>query len=208
MEQKKLYELPPLPYGNNALAPSISEEQLRLHHDMHHAAYVKNANDILEKLDASRKDNTEPDYKSLLKALSFNIGGHVLHSKFWKNMAPAGKGGGGNPEGMLEKELIGEFGSVERFKKEFTSTANSVEGSGWAVLTYSMMTGRPLLMQVEKHNVNVIPGHKILMALDVWEHAYYLDYKNQRGKFVDAFWNVVNWTEIGSRLEKAKSCMK
>ena len=138
-----------------------------------------------------------------MKELSFNIGGHLLHSLFWSNLAPPNKGGGGKPSGTLGTALEEEFGSFDRFKKEFSQAASSVEGSGWAALTLCKQTGRPIIMQVEKHNTNVYPMFRILMVLDVFEHAYYLDYKNDRGKFVEAFWNIVNWDEVNKRLEQA-----
>ena len=201
MEKNKFYVLPKLPYRYKDLEPHISEEQLTIHHDKHHQGYVNGANAILENLDKSRKDGSDLDFKSTLKSLSFNIGGHVLHSLFWPNLAPTGKGGG-KPGGVLGDTLEKEFGSFERFKKEFTQAAVSVEGSGWAALTFCKQTNRPIIMQIEKHNVNVYPMFKILMVLDVWEHAYYLDYKNDRAKFVDAFWNIVNWDEVNKRLEE------
>lgn len=194
------YSLPELPYAYDALAPQISEAQLRLHHDKHHAAYVNGANAILERLDKARQAGTDVDMKATLKELSFQVGGHKLHSLFWKNLAPSAKTGK-EPGGVLADVLKKEFGSIERFKKEFTTAANSVEGSGWAALAWCRHTKRPLLMQIEKHNVNVIPEYKILMVLDVWEHAYYLDYKNERPKFTEAFWNIVNWEEVNKRLE-------
>jgi Fe-Mn family superoxide dismutase len=200
MDANKFYSLPKLPYDYKALAPNISEEQLTLHHTKHHNAYVTGANALLQKFDAARKDNADLDVKAALKELSFHVGGFRLHNLFWGNMAPAGKGGGGTPKGELAKALDAEFGKFDRFRKEFTQTATSVEGSGWAVLSYCPTTGRPIIMQIEKHNVNVIPGFPVLMVLDVWEHAYYLDYKNDRAKFVDAFWNIVNWDEVNKRL--------
>jgi len=203
MESNKLYALPQLPFGYKDLEPHMSEQQLTIHHQKHHQAYVNGANNILQKLDKARKENTDLDMKSTLKELSFNIGGHILHSKFWGNLAPASKGGE-KPSGALAAALEKEFGSFERFKKEFTQAATSVEGSGWAALTLCKQTGRPLVMQIEKHNTNVYPGYKILMVLDVFEHAYYLDYKNDRAKFVEAFWNIVNWTEIAKRLQAAQ----
>jgi superoxide dismutase, Fe-Mn family len=200
MEPGKLYTLPKLPYEYKALAPYISEEQLTLHHTKHHQAYVTGANAILEKLDKARKDNTDLDMKATLKELSFHIGGYRLHSLFWENLAPAGKGGGGVPKGDLAKAIDAEFGKFDRFKKEFTQAASGVEGSGWAALTHCMKTNRLLIMQLEKHNVNLVPGFRILMALDVWEHAYYLDYKNDRAKFIDGFWNIVKWDEVNARF--------
>ncbi len=189
------YQLPKLDYEYSAFAPAISEKQLRLHHEKHHKAYVDAANDIFEKLSKARKENAEADMKSLLKALSFNVAGHKLHSLFWKNLSPK--------SGTLSKKLLKaietEFGSMERFKKEFTQAAVSTEGSGWAALAQD--GDRLLVMQIEKHNVNIVPELKLLLVLDVWEHAYYLDYENARAKFVDAFWNIVDWTEVSKRIE-------
>ena len=134
------------------------------------------------------------------RRLSFHIGGYRLHNTFWENLAPAGKGGGGLPKGELAKAIGEEFGSFERFKKEFTTAASSVEGSGWAALTASTTTPRLLINQIEKHNVNVYPGFRILLVLDVWEHAYYLDYKNDRAKYIEAFWNLVNWDAVNRQF--------
>jgi len=201
MEKAKFYALPQLLYGYDELQPYISQEQLTLHHQKHHQAYVNSANDILEKLDKVRKENADFDVKATLKELSFHIGGHLLHSLFWANIAPPGKGGG-KPTGPLGTTIEKEFGSFERFKKEFSLAATSVEGSGWAALSFCRQTNRPIIMQIEKHNTNVYPMFTILMVIDVWEHAYYLDYKNERAKFVDAFWNIINWDEVNKRLEK------
>ena len=201
MGLEKLYTLPELEYGYNELEPYFSEELLRLHHDKHHAAYVKGANDILQRIDKSKIENTDFDTKSTYKELSFHIGGQLLHSFFWKNITPAGNGGGGDPTGIIADALNEEYGSLQRFKKIFTQTAMSVEGSGWAALAYCKILNRPIMMQIEKHNVNIIPTFKILMVLDVWEHAYYVDYKNDRGKYVEAFWNIVNWDDVNKRLD-------
>ncbi|XES77380.1 MAG: superoxide dismutase [Candidatus Bathyarchaeia archaeon] len=191
-EGVRSFSLPKLQYDYNALSPFLSEEQLKLHHSKHHQAYVNGANALFEKLDEAREDNVEIDLKAALKELSFHIGGHMLHSTFWDCMAPAGRGGG-RPNGTIADLIDKEFGGFERFKREFSKAANGVEGSGWAVLAMQECVARPLIMQVEKHNVNVYPGFRIVLALDVWEHAYYLDYKNDRARFVDGFWNVVNW---------------
>ena len=203
METNKLYTLPPLPYEYDDLAPFISEEQLTIHHQKHHRAYVNGANAIFEKLEKSRQGGSDLDMKAMLKELSFHIGGHVLHSLFWENMAPAGKGGGGEPDGDLGAVVKEEFVNFERFKKEFTQATLSIEGSGWSALVYDKKSGRPLIMQIEKHNLNIYPWADILMAVDFWEHAYYLDYKNERAKFLDAFWSLVNWGKVGHRLDKA-----
>jgi Fe-Mn family superoxide dismutase len=201
MEKAKFYTLPQLLYGYDELQPYISQEQLTLHHQKHHQAYVNSANAILERLDKARKEGADFDVKATLKELSFHIGGHLLHSLFWAHIAPPGKGGG-KPTGTLGTAIDKEFGSFERFKKEFSLAATSVEGSGWAALSFCRQTNRPIIMQIEKHNTNVYPMFTILMVIDVWEHAYYLDYKNERAKFVDAFWNILNWGEVNKRLEK------
>jgi Fe-Mn family superoxide dismutase len=195
------YYLPELPYGLKDLEPYISEQQLTLHYQKHHQAYVNAANSLLERLSRARQDDSEIDLKAATKELSFNVGGVQLHNLFWQNMAPAGQGGGGEPSGSLADAIKDDFGSFARFKKEFTQVANSCEGSGWAALTYCIQTNRLMLMQIEKHNVNFPPGcQSAILVLDLWEHAYYLDYKNERPRFVDAFWNIINWNIVKQRF--------
>ena len=196
----KNYLLPQLPYGYKDLEPHISELQLKIHYEKHHQAYVNGANGLFEKMDKARKDGSDIDVKATLKDLSFQIGGHLLHSLFWNNLAPTGKGGG-NPTGMIAKAIDKEFGGFDRFKSEFTKAAATAEGSGWAALTYCKLTDRLLIMQVEKHNTNVYPMFAILMVVDVFEHAYYIDYKNDRAKYIEVFWNLVNWEEVNKRLK-------
>lgn len=194
------YVLPELPYDYNALEPYINEEILKLHHDKHHNGYVNGANSALEKLEKGRKEEIEVDVKAVLKELSFHIGGHVLHTIFWESMSPEKS----SPSGLLAEMIDEEFGSVDNFKNEFNKAANSVEGSGWAALMYCPFTDRLIIQQIEKHNVNLAPGLQLLTCLDVWEHAYYLQYKNDKASFVKNWWNVVNWEYIGSRLSEAK----
>ena len=203
MEKDNAYVLPKLPYDYNGLEPYISEQQLTIHHDKHHLAYVNGANSAFKKLEEARKSKAEIDVKAMLKELSFNIGGHQLHSIFWPTLAPAGKGGGGEPTGKLADAINKEFGSFSQFKAEFSKAAASTEGSGWAALAIDVKTKQLAIMQIEKHNVNVYTGFYIVMVLDVWEHAYYLDYRNERPKFVEAFWNIVNWERINKRFEEA-----
>ncbi len=197
-----LYSMPDLPFGYKDLEPHISEEQLKIHHQKHHQAYVNTSNAILEKIDKARKEGTGLDTKSTLKDLSFNIGGHILHSLFWNNLAPAEKGGNIS-EGLIGTQIIRSFGSYDRFKEEFTKAAMSTEGSGWAALTLCPETERLMIMQIEKHNTNIYPQFRILLVLDVFEHAYYLDYKNDRAGYIENFWNIVNWNRVNERLEEA-----
>jgi len=199
MEKIKLTDLP---YGYKDLEPYMSEEILRLHHDKHHLAYVNAANALINKLHEARKnpEGKELDFRAVSKSLSFNSGGAILHEIFWKTMAPASvsKASAEKAEKIMEA-IKKEFGSIERFKTEFSETAKSVEGSGWAALILDKEKNI-LLTQIEKHNVNVVPETRILLCLDVWEHAYYLDYKNDRAKFIENWWNVVNWEEVEKRF--------
>jgi Fe-Mn family superoxide dismutase len=191
------YSLPKLSYDYQDLEPYMSEEQLRIHHTKHHQAYVDGANAALERLAAARKSGEELDMKAWLKNFSFMIGGHVLHSLFWDNLSPKGSGA---PSGKLAEAITGDFGSVEQFKKEFTACAMSIEGSGWVCLVKDPMSRKLMIMQIEKHNCNLYPTHDIIMVLDFWEHAYYIDHKNAKAGFVDAFWKMVDWDEVGKRL--------
>ncbi len=196
------YKLPNLPYGYKDLEPYMSQEVLMLHHDKHHLAYVNAANALLDKIQDARDKNTELDYKSVLKSLSFNVAGHILHETFWKIMASASSDKN-KPQGKILEAIEKEFGSFERFKTEFSETAKLVEGSGWAILAFHKEHGEHgsmAIIQVEKHNVNFYPEQKILLCLDVWEHAYYLDYKNDRAKFIENWWNIVNWEEVEKRF--------
>jgi len=197
------YELPPLPYAYKALEPHISEKIMTLHHDKHHQAYVNGANAALDKLDKARKGEMSIDTRAVLRDYSFNIDGHILHTIFWPNMAHAGKGGG-TPGGKLADKLQKDFGGFDKFKAQFSDAAKTVEGVGWALLLYDHWGDQLVLTQVEKQNLMHLAQMPILLGLDVFEHAYYLDYLNDRAKYVDAWWNVVNWSDVDSRLGKAK----
>lgn len=197
------YSLPQLPYSYNALEPYISEKIMQLHHDKHHAAYVNGANSALDKLEKARKGEMQIDIRAVLRDYSFNVNGHILHSIFWPNMAPAGKGGG-KPGGALADKIDSSFGSFDKFKAQFSDAAKTVEGSGWALLLYDPETDQLVLTQIEKQNFMHLAQMTILLGLDVWEHAYYLDYLNDRGKYVDSWWNVVNWSDVDSRLSRVR----
>ena len=197
----KTYTLPPLPYNYNALEPHISEQIMKLHHDKHHNAYVTGANTALDKLEKARAGTMQIDLKGTLRDLSFNIDGHKLHAIFWPNMASPGKGGG-NPGGRLADKISAEFGGIDKFKTQFSDAAKAVEGSGWALLNYDKELDGLVITQVEKQNFMELAESTILLGLDVWEHAYYLQYWNDRAKYVEAWWNVVNWSDVDSRLSK------
>jgi superoxide dismutase, Fe-Mn family len=204
MEQKNFYKLPELKFEYGALEPYISSDQLRIHHQKHHQAYVDNANNLLKKIDDARFADQKLDLKAVSKELSFNVGGHILHKIFWESLAPP-ISRQDKPLGALKTEIERNFGSFERFKREFSQAAISTEGSGWAALAFCKATKRLVILQIEKHNVNLIPTLPIIMNLDVWEHAYYLDYENERGKFVDSYWNIVNWEAINIKLDTIMS---
>jgi Fe-Mn family superoxide dismutase len=199
----KKYELPPLPYSYEALEPYISREIMTLHHTKHHQAYVTGANAALERLEKQRKGENPENVRGILRDLSFNLSGHKLHAVFWPNMAPTGKGGG-TPGGRLADQINRDFGSFEAFKKQFSDAAKNVEAVGWAILTYDAESDTLLIYQVEKQNFMHPPDLPLILTLDVWEHAYYLQYKNDRASYVDNWWNVVNWDDVEKRFAKAK----
>jgi len=201
--ENKIYTLPELPYGYGALAPHISEEQLKIHHQKHHQAYVNGANALSLALEQARQTNTSYDPKAVAKEMSFQLSGHILHSLFWANLQPA-TGQKPAPAGELGKAVTAQFGTYERFMQEFSAIAGTTEGSGWAALLYCPQSGQLLLDQIEKHNCNIIPSCPVLLVLDVFEHAYYLDYKNDRAKFITGFWNIVNWNEAEARFARAR----
>lgn len=195
----KMYVLPKLNYGYDELKPFLSEEQLKIHHQKHHQSYVDGANKILAKLTEARKSNEEIDSKGVLKDLSFQVGGFVLHDLYWKNLTSNGPQ---RPNGKLLKQILEDFGSCEEFKSEFKKSAMSIEGSGWAVLAVRPETKELYIGQIEKHNTNLYPNYPIVLVLDMFEHAYYIDYKNDKKKYVDASCDFINWQEVERRFEK------
>ncbi|WP_404800810.1 superoxide dismutase [Guptibacillus algicola] len=195
------HTLPPLPYAYDALEPYISQRIMKLHHDKHHQSYVDGLNKAEKELEKARKKGNYDLIKHWERELAFNGAGHYLHTIFWKTMTPHG----GKPSGVLLDEINKSFGSFKKFKEQFTNAANKVEGSGWAILVWSPVSRRLEILQAEKHQNlsqwDVIP----LLALDVWEHAYYLQYENKRKDYIDNWWNVVNWLEVTHRLETAQN---
>lgn len=191
------YTLPELPYDYSALEPHYSAQQLQLHHDKHHAAYVKGANATLEALAREREKGDFAAINQLQKSLAFHLSGHVLHSLLWKNMVPHG---GGQPDGELAAAITEFFGSFEGFKRQLSEAAINVQGSGWGTLAWEPLGKRLVVEQVYDHQGNVGNGTVPILVLDMWEHAYYLQYKNVKDDWVKAYWNVVNWPDAACRF--------
>lgn len=201
---KQIYQLPKLPFTHEDLWPLMSDEQLAIHHERHHQAYVNNANQLHEQIKQERlKRNTDlATLQRLNKSLVFNAGGHILHSLFWENLKPKTKKV--QPTLQLNKYFKKQFASLEKFMEEFSQASLAIEGSGWGALCYCQCADQLAIIQIEKHQLNLIPDHHLLMVLDVWEHAYYLDYKNERKKYIDSFWEIVDWSKVEKRLGEAK----
>ena len=197
-----VYTLPDLDYDYSALAPSIAPEIMELHHSKHHAAYVAGANTALEKLAEARETGNFAAINKLEKDLAFHLGGHINHSVFWKNMSPDG---GGRPEGDLGAALDEYFGSFDGFQKQFNETAMGIQGSGWSMLVWDTLGQRLNINQLFDQQGNLPVGQLPVLQLDMWEHAFYLQYKNVKGDYVKAWWDVVNWTDVAERLAKARA---
>jgi Fe-Mn family superoxide dismutase len=195
------YVLPALPYEYDALEPHVSAELLRLHHDAHHAAYVKKANEVIDQMEQARNAQDFTRIASLERALAFNLSGHVLHSIFWSNLGP---NGGGAPKGELNDALARDFGGFDRFKRHLTEVAATIMGSGWAALVWEPLGKRLLITQIYDHQSNLNQSSVPIMVLDAWEHAYYLQYQHRKTEFFDAIWNVWNWDDVARRLVSAR----
>jgi Fe-Mn family superoxide dismutase len=195
------YTLPELPYDYSALEPSISGAIMELHHSKHHQAYVTGANTALAQLAEARDSDNLAYVNKLEKDLAFNLGGHVNHSIFWTNMSP---NGGDKPTGELASAIDDHFGSFEKFQAHFTATAMGVQGSGWSVLAWDSIGRRLIIVQFFDQQGNLPAGIVPLLMLDVWEHAYYLDYKNVRADYVKAFWAITNWENVQQRFDVAR----
>jgi Fe-Mn family superoxide dismutase len=195
------YILPDLDYDYGALEPHISGQIMQLHHDKHHAAYVKKANETLEQLDEARNKSDFTRIGGLEKSLAFNLSGHVLHSLFWRNLMPKG---GGRPQGELAQALVRDFGSFEGFQKQINEVSGTIMGSGWGALVYEPMAGRLLTSQIYDHQSNLAQAGVPLLVIDAWEHAYYLQYKTEKAKFFEAVWNLWNWDDVSQRYAAAR----
>jgi Fe-Mn family superoxide dismutase len=202
------YEVPDLPYDYNALEPHIDEATMKVHHDKHHQAYVDKANAALEGTEWEGKPVEEvlqnldslPDDKRT--AVRNNAGGHANHSFFWQIMSPDG---GGDPSGALSSAIDDSFGGLDKLKEQVNAAGVGQFGSGWTWLVYDGSGGGLKVTSTPNQDSPVSAGQTPLLGIDVWEHAYYLKYQNKRPDYLEAWWNVVNWDEVGKRYEDASS---
>jgi len=196
------YTLPDLPYDYAALEPSISGKIMELHHDKHHATYVSGANTALQKLAEARDSGDFAAINLHEKNLAFNLGGHINHSVFWKNLSPDG---GGEPTGDLGSAIDAQFGSFEAFRGQFEATATGIQGSGWAILAWDTLGKQLIIVQLYDQQGNVPVGVLPILQLDMWEHAFYLQYQNVKADYVKAWWNVANWADAQDRFAAAQA---
>ena len=198
----KTYTLPDLPYDYGALEPHYSGKILELHHDKHHAAYVKGANSTLEQLAELRAKGDFAATAPLERTRAFNVSGHVLHSVLWTNLSPDG---GGEPAGALGDAIQETFGGFDGFRKQMTQAAATIPGSGWALASWEPMAGRLVVQQVHDHQGEHGQGTVPLLAIDAWEHAFYLQYENRKPDYLEAIWNVISWPDVERRFEAARA---
>eukprot|EP00035_Acanthoeca_spectabilis_P000671 m.74854 g.74854 ORF g.74854 m.74854 type:complete len:226 (-) comp10349_c0_seq1:1036-1713(-) len=199
------HTLPDLPYDYNALEPTISAEIMTLHHSKHHQTYVNGLNAAEEQLPEAVANGDVTKIIALQGAIKFNGGGHLNHSIFWQNLAPPSQGGGGEPEGDVLTAINAEFGSFENFKTTFSAKTAAIQGSGWGWLGYNKGTGRVEIATCANQDpLEATTGLVPLLGIDVWEHAYYIDYKNVRPNYLSAIWDIVNWGDVSKRLADAK----
>ncbi|MDP1793414.1 MAG: superoxide dismutase [Acidimicrobiales bacterium] len=198
----EIYTLPDLSYDYAALEPHVSARIMELHHDKHHATYVKGANTTLEKLAEVRSKGDFATISLLERQLAFNVSGHVLHSIFWTNLSPDG---GGEPAGAFASALTETFGGFGNFQKQMNEAAATTNGSGWALASWEPLAQRLVVQQVHDHQGEHGQGTIPLLAIDAWEHAYYLQYENRKTEFFDAIWNVVNWRDVEARYDAART---
>eukprot|EP01102_Stenamoeba_stenopodia_P006847 TRINITY_DN1913_c0_g2_i2.p1 TRINITY_DN1913_c0_g2~~TRINITY_DN1913_c0_g2_i2.p1 ORF type:complete len:259 (-),score=64.62 TRINITY_DN1913_c0_g2_i2:178-897(-) len=203
--QSQSYKLPDMPYDYGALEPVIIGEIMKIHHQKHHNAYVTNLNAALDKYSSAVARNDIAEQIALQGAIRFNGGGHVNHSIFWTNLAPKKEGGGQPPSGPLAEAINKEFGSLDKFISQFNTASAAVQGSGWGWLVYNKATGRvQITTRPNQDPVSIEPNLVPLLGIDVWEHAYYLQYKNARPDYLKAIWEVVNWKNVAERYAAAQ----
>jgi Fe-Mn family superoxide dismutase len=196
------YTLPDLSYDYGALEPFISGAIMHLHHDKHHAAYVNGANLALEAMEEARANNALGNINKLQKDLAFNLSGHINHGVFWKNLSPEG---GDKPTGELAAAIDEFFGSYDAFMAHFNASALGIQGSGWNILAWDTLGQKLIIEQLYDHQGNLAPASIPLLMLDMWEHAFYLDYQNVKADYVKAYWNIVSWPDVQARFEAARA---
>jgi len=195
------YSLPELPYDYSALEPHISARVMELHHSKHHQAYVDGANNALDQLEALRESGDYVNINRVEKDLAFHLGGHINHSIFWKNLAPESAE---VPDKEIGAAIDEFFGSFERFKAHFQAASLAIQGSGWGVLSWDPLGQCLIIQQLHDQQNNSAQGTVPLLQLDMWEHAFYLDYQNVKADYVKAFWNIVNWRNVAERFDAAR----
>ena len=198
------YTLPDLPYDFSALEPVISAEIMKLHYSKHHAGYVTNLNAALEKYATAEKTKDLSTMIELQQAIKFNGGGHLNHSVFWTNLAPIGKGGGEKPKGELLEAIIEQFVSLEHLIEQLSSITVAIQGSGWGWLGYNQIEKKMMITTCANQDPLCIKKLVPLLGIDVWEHAYYIDYKNVRAEYVKNIWKIVNWENVEKRFLSVK----
>eukprot|EP01103_Thecamoeba_quadrilineata_P017508 TRINITY_DN6247_c0_g1_i1.p1 TRINITY_DN6247_c0_g1~~TRINITY_DN6247_c0_g1_i1.p1 ORF type:complete len:222 (-),score=62.51 TRINITY_DN6247_c0_g1_i1:74-739(-) len=199
------FKLPDLPYSYGALEPVISGQIMELHHSKHHATYVKNLNAALEQYAEAEKNQDIQKQIQLQGAIKFNGGGHINHSIFWTNLAPTKEGGGEPPKGELADKINNQFGSLDKLIEKMSNVSVAVQGSGWGWLAYNKELDRLEILSQQNQDPISVTGFVPLLGIDVWEHAYYLDYKNVRPDYVKNIWKIVNWNNVSERYQKARS---
>jgi Fe-Mn family superoxide dismutase len=194
------YTLPELNYDYSALEPHISARIMELHHSKHHQAYVTGANAALAAMAEARETNNFANLPKLQKDLAFNLGGHINHSIFWQNLSAESSA----PEGELASAIAEYFGSFEAFQSHFSAAAMGIQGSGWAFLAWDVVGNQMIIGQLYDQQGNLSVATIPLLMLDMWEHAFYLDYQNVKADYVKAFWNIVNWQDVARRFASVK----
>ncbi|WP_110589228.1 superoxide dismutase [Microbacterium suaedae] len=195
------YTLPELTYDYGALEPHISGRIMELHHSKHHATYVGGANTALEQMAEARETGNFGAINKLEKDLAFNLGGHTNHSIFWTNLTPEGQE---RPEGEIAAAIDEHFGSFEGFQGQFTAAALGIQGSGWAGVFWDSIGQNLIIQQFFDQQSQFAAGTVPVLLLDMWEHAFYLDYQNVKADYVKAFWNIVNWDNVTERFNTAR----
>lgn len=198
------YELPPLPYDFAALEPVISAEIMKLHYTKHHQAYVNNLNKALEQYAEAESKRNLAAMIALEPAIRFNGGGNINHSIFWTNLAPRDKGGGQMPEGELANAINKEFGSLQNFIDKFSAKTVGIQGSGWGWLGFDPANQRLIITTCANQDPLSTQGYIPLLGVDVWEHAYYLQYQSARADYLKAIWSIINWKNVAERYQNAK----